>query len=249
MMVGMTPFAASPRKNAKPQAAKNLSRLSDRPRLLWTQVRFTSSNGGLFMARLTGSILLVVVFLLVAGGALMLYPWLNQAQATKIEGDKFAEDRGGEAVPFDAKRAMGYLNDICKIGPRISGSDGMKKQQELLQKHFEDKGGKVTWQKFTAKQADAREPTEMANMIVSWQPEKQRRVIICSHYDTRPIADEEKEKKRWHDPFISANDGGSGCAFLMELANHMKDLKTNVGVDFVIFDGEEFVQDRHDEYF
>ena len=47
---------------------------------------------------------------------------------------------------------MGYLADVCKIGPRISGTDGMKKQQELLQKHFEDLGGKVTWQKFTAQQ-------------------------------------------------------------------------------------------------
>ena len=42
-------------------------------------------------------------------------------------------------------------------------------------------------------------------------------------------------------PFVSANDGGSGIALLMELAHHMKDLDTNVGVDFVFFDGEEYV--------
>ena len=36
----------------------------------------------------------------------------------------------------------------------------------------------------------------------------------------------------------------------MELANHMKDLKTNVGVDFVLFDGEEFIFDaKRDKYF
>ena len=44
--------------------------------------------------------------------------------------EKFAADRP-VPVPFDAKRAMGYLEALCKIGPRISGSDGMKKQQEL----------------------------------------------------------------------------------------------------------------------
>jgi glutaminyl-peptide cyclotransferase len=193
----------------------------------------------------------LIVFLLVAaGGALMLlHPWSTKAESTKIEADKFGEDRpGADPVPFDAKRAMGYLEQVCKIGPRISATDGMAKQQELLKKHFEDKGAKVTFQKFTARQRD-REPVEMANMIISWQPDKPRRVILCSHYDTRPIADQEPQQKKWHEPFISANDGGSGVALLMELANHMKDQKTNVGVDFVLFDGEEYIFKQGDAYF
>jgi glutaminyl-peptide cyclotransferase len=208
------------------------------------------------MARLTGSISLVILFLVAGGVALMVYLGSGKAEATKaeapnLEGDKFAEDRAGAGVPFDAKRAMGYLEDLCKIGPRISGSDGMKKQQELLTKHFEDKGGKVTVQKFTGRQP-GRDPVEMANLIVSWQPDKERRVILCSHYDTRPIADQEPMRKRWQDPFISANDGGSGVALLMELGNHMKDLNNNVGVDFVFFDGEEMIYDPEpgkNEYF
>ena len=43
---------------------------------------------------------------------------------------------------------MGYLEALCKIGPRMSGTDGMKKQQELLEKHFTELGGKVTYQRF-----------------------------------------------------------------------------------------------------
>src|SRR5207302_3601787 len=72
-------------------------------------------------------------------------------------------------------------------------------------------------------------------------PENKRRVILCSHYDTRPIADQEPDERKWHDTFLSANDGGSGVALLMECAHQMKDLKTNVGVDFVLFDGEEYI--------
>jgi Zn-dependent M28 family amino/carboxypeptidase len=124
----------------------------------------------------------------------------------------------------------------------------MKKQQELLAKHFEALGGKVSWQKFTATQRERR-PVDMANLIVSWNPDKERRVILCSHYDTRPIADQEPDRRKWNDDFLSANDGGSGVALLMELAHHMKDLKLEVGVDFVFFDGEEYVFDRRDEYF
>jgi hypothetical protein len=163
----------------------------------------------------------------------------------------FASDRpGGETpVAFDSKRAMGYLEDICKIGTRMSGSDGMKKQQDLLEKHFTDLGAKITWQKFSARQRSRPKPIEMANLVVSYFPERTTRVILCSHYDTRPQADQEENRRLWREPFVSANDGGSGIALLMELANHMKDLKTDVGVDFVFFDGEEYVWERDDDYF
>src|SRR5262245_16683330 len=45
---------------------------------------------------------------------------------------EFAQDRGGGAgelpkpIEIDAKRAMGYLEMICDIGPRQSGTPGMK---------------------------------------------------------------------------------------------------------------------------
>jgi len=150
----------------------------------------------------------------------------------------FAADRDGG---FDAGRALGYLKEICKIGPRISGTEGMKRQQELLAKHFEAQGGKVEFQRFSAQQKSKNQPTPMANLIVSWHPDRRRRVILSSHYDTRPIADQEKDRNKWHEEFVSANDGGSGVALLMELAHHMKDLQTEVGVDFVLFDGEEYI--------
>jgi hypothetical protein len=150
---------------------------------------------------------------------------------------------------FDGKRALKYLEAICDIGPRQSGTAGMRKQIELVTKHFEDLGAKVEVQTFPAKQLSRANEVEMKNLVIRFWPERERRVILCSHYDTRPIADQEPDKRKWRETFLSANDGGSGVAFLMELGNHMKDLKSNVGVDFVLFDGEEFVFDRSDEYF
>jgi hypothetical protein len=196
----------------------------------------------------------VSVPVLLALGLLMFPHLFGSAESSAKPGDDaFAADRDGGAtavpVDFDAKRAMGYLEAICKIGPRISGTEGMKKQQELLEKHFKGHGGTVTYQRFSAKQRSQRKPVEVANMVVSYHPDRARRVILCSHYDTRPLADQEPNPRRWRDPFVSANDGGSGVALLMELAHHMKDLKTTVGVDFVFFDGEEYVFDRRDKYF
>jgi glutaminyl-peptide cyclotransferase len=162
--------------------------------------------------------------------------------------DEFAGDRP-VPVAFDAKRAMGYLQTLCKIGPRISGSAGMKKQQELLDKHFTKLGGKVEWQRFSARQRSQRAEVPMAILIVRWHPERKRRVILCSHYDTRPLADQEPDPRKRRLPFVSANDGGSGVALLMELAHHIKDIKTTVGIDFVFFDGEEMVYEKNDDYF
>lgn len=157
-------------------------------------------------------------------------------------------------VKFDADRALKYLKQLCDLGPRISGTEAMKKQQELIEKHFKDLGATVTRQEFKGKQLSRKEPTEMVNLIISWHPEKTRRVLISTHYDTRPIADQEKNPKNWNKPFISANDGTSGVAFLMELGHHMKELKSEFGVDFVLFDGEEYVFETYqtggdDKYF
>jgi glutaminyl-peptide cyclotransferase len=200
--------------------------------------------------------LFVVAALLALGGFRMLH---TLSKAELPFGEPVALGVGQGSVPpdarpvsFDGKRAMGYLESICKIGPRISGTEGMKKQEELVKKHFEALGATVEFQRFRAQQESQPRPVDMANMIISWHPERERRVLLCSHYDTRPIADQEPDVRKWREPFISANDGGSGVAFLMELGNHMKNLKTEIGVDFVLFDGEEYIFDPgpgHDKYF
>jgi glutaminyl-peptide cyclotransferase len=160
--------------------------------------------------------------------------------------DGFAQDKaaGGpemKAVPFDAGRALAYLKQLCDIGPRVSGTDGMKKQQEVLTAHFEKHGATVTRQEFPAKQHSRKDKVGMTNLIASWHPDRPRRVILCSHYDTRPMAHEEPDRRSWNRPFISANDGTSGVAMFMEMAHHLKDVPTAVGVDLVLFDGEEYI--------
>jgi hypothetical protein len=128
----------------------------------------------------------------------------------------------------------------------------MGRQQELIEAHFRKLGAKVAWQRFEARQRSRPQPVKMANGIVTFHPDRERRVILCCHYDTRPIADQEPDRRRWTEPFASANDGTSGVAFLMEFGRHVKSLNLAVGVDFVFFDGEEYVFDPRpgaDKYF
>jgi glutaminyl-peptide cyclotransferase len=155
--------------------------------------------------------------------------------------DQFGQDRGGApveapmAIPFDGERAMKYLQALCV-------------------KHFEAHGATVTRQTFEAKQKSRPKAVTMTNLIAQFHPDRPRRIILCAHYDTRPQADEDKAEN-WNKPFLSANDGTSGVAFLMEMAHHLKAWPMSFGVDIVLFDGEEYIFEKGrafgqgDEYF
>lgn len=143
--------------------------------------------------------------------------------------------------PFDGLRAYQYLQELCELGPRYSGSAAMQRQQEMLVAHFTKAGGKVSRQEFRAKNPLGG-TVDMANIIVQWHPERKDRILLAAHYDTRPLPDEDPNPQaREHGTFIGANDGASGTAVLMELAHLMPGLDSKFGVDFVLFDGEELV--------
>ena len=197
------------------------------------------------MSRRTWLIATLGVFALL-GGILVFFHPLAAKPKKEDSGDPAARKAG----PFDGDRALAYLSALCDLGPRVSGSDAMTKQQEIVQKHFEKHGATVTLQKFQGKQPSRDRAVPMVNMIASFNPERKTRVIVSGHYDTRPIADQETNVRDWTKPFASANDGTSTVAFMMELADHVKDLKTEVGVTFVLFDGEEYIHDRvKDKFF
>jgi len=127
----------------------------------------------------------------------------------------------------------------------------MEKQQALVKAHFEKLGGKVSVQQFRAKNPLGGEQVPMANIIVEWHPERKERILLGAHYDTRPLPDRDPDPaQRRGGVFLGANDGASGVAVLMELAHLMKKMDGPLGIDFVLFDGEELVYlDERDPYF
>src|SRR5437868_4373832 len=125
------------------------------------------------MNGITWRVLIALSGLALAGG-----PMSQWSRAGK---DGFAADRDGG---FNASRCLGYLTELCKLGPRISGTPAMTLQQAKLQKHFELLGATVQLQHFTARQKSRPQPVDMANLIVTWHPDRPRRVILCTHYDT-----------------------------------------------------------------
>lgn len=150
--------------------------------------------------------------------------------------------------PVDGARSYTWLQRVCELGARPSGSPSMRRQQELLTEHFQGLGARVELQTFDVRHPLDGSAVTMGNLIAQWHPERPQRVLLCCHYDTRPFPDEDRSDPKG--TFVGANDGGSGVAVLAELAHHMRDLPGPLGVDFVLFDGEEFLFRRDsDDYF
>ena len=179
-------------------------------------------------------------------------PVLLASTAIRLHAQDASPQRAIRATnPLDGLRAFRYLEQICALGPRPSGSPGMQQQQELVRKHFETLGGNVTLQRFLAANPLGGAKVPMANVIVEWHPQRKERILLCAHYDTRPLPDRDPDPaQRRSGVFIGANDGASGVAVLMELAHLMPTLEGPIGVDFLLVDGEELVYvEGRDPYF
>lgn len=151
---------------------------------------------------------------------------------------------------FDGKRAYDHLRALCELGPRLSGSEGMDRQQRIVADHFLKLRAKVRFQSFDAPHPQTGNPVAMNNLVVSWHPQSTERVLLCCHYDTRPLPDRDPNPRLARSGvFVGANDGASGVALFMELGRHMAALKPRFGIDFVFFDGEELVYHPQDPFF
>ncbi len=181
----------------------------------------------------------LAAFGLSCGGTIAENPMISAGEASSVS--------VAHAKPFDGERAYGYLKQLCAIGPRPSGSPGMKAQQELLERHFTNLGGKVTLQRFEILHPVDRSPVPLANLIVEWFPDRTERLMLCAHYDTLPYPMLDPVDPRGI--FVGANDGASGVAILMEMAHHIPNLPVRYGIDFVLFDAEEFIFRPTDRYF
>jgi hypothetical protein len=193
-------------------------------------------------------LVLGVALFLIAGSA-GAYVMMQKPRSAGDQQTEFAAERSsGPATPvpvaFDGEQAMQYIRQICALGPRISHTPQHQQMVDMQHKHFKALGAEVVLQKFEGRQRSKPLPVPMVNLIVRFHPEKKARLLVCTHYDTRPLADNEPNQRDWHKPFLGANDGGSGVAWMMEMAKHMKQLDPMLGVDFVCFDGEEYIFDN-----
>jgi hypothetical protein len=143
------------------------------------------------------------------------------------------------SVDFDADAAFEFLRQVAEMGPRVSASEVMRRQIRFLIDHFQNLNAQVYEQHFDALDPSSGRIVKLTNLVVRWHPDRKKRLLFCCHYDTRPFPDRDNVDPRGL--FLGVNDGGSAVAVLCELGKFMNDLDGKYGIDFVFFDGEEFV--------
>jgi glutaminyl-peptide cyclotransferase len=120
-----------------------------------------------------------------------------------------APDSGPPPV-FDGDRAMQYVKDIVKFGPRPVGSANHKKVEDYITSRL--KGDQVEHDISTADTPEGKFPVH--NIIAKYPGTKDGIIVIASHYDTNyPLR---------NTSYVGANDGGSSSALLLELANQLR---------------------------
>ena len=156
---------------------------------------------------------------------------------------------GRSRMAFQGLRAYDYLVQMCAFGPRFSGSEGLGRMQAFVQDWFSRQQVTVRRQEFDYTDPQTQQVVPMVNLIVSLGPETRRRLIVGTHIDTRRWADEEPAPRARAGPVLGANDGASGAAVLLELAEILIRRPPRVRVDLVFFDGEEYAPKGSADYF
>src|SRR5207244_11472002 len=80
----------------------------------------------------------------------------------------------------------------------------------------------------------------LRNFFARFRPAATERVLLLAHWDTRPRADQSANLGQQRLPVPGANDGASGVALLLGLADVLKAKPPTVGVDLLVVGGEQY---------
>ncbi len=138
---------------------------------------------------------------------------------------------------FSADNAYAYTKTQVDFGPRIPGTKAHTECLNFIVAELEKDSLHPTIQKTKARTFDGKY-YEIDNVIAQSQPKNNVRIMLCTHWDTRPWADADTFEST--KPFDGACDGASGVGMLLEVAHHLKD--AGIGVDLVFFDLEDYGQ-------
>jgi len=139
---------------------------------------------------------------------------------------------------FNQDSAYLFVKKQVDFGPRIPNTKSHQLAGDFLIAYLKQTGAQVKVQEFESPTFDGHQ-LQLRNIIATYFPDKQKRILLAAHWDTRPFADKDHDQP--NAIFDGANDGGSGVGVLLEVARIMETAPApEVGVDIIFFDGEDW---------
>jgi glutaminyl-peptide cyclotransferase len=148
---------------------------------------------------------------------------------------------------FDGDAAFGLVQAQVDFGPRVPGSEGHARQLAWMVARLDSVAPEVAVDTFSHV-TKAGESLTLYNVVARFNPDATRRVLLLTHWDTRPRSDEAADPAQREIPIPGANDGASGTAILLELAGMLAESSPPVGVDLLFVDGEDYGPDSDDMF-
>lgn len=140
---------------------------------------------------------------------------------------------------FDADSAFSYIRTQTEFGPRVPNTTAHRECAGWLADKLRSLGAETVVQDIEVTAFDGT-IIRGFNIIGSYRPESGRRIIICSHWDSRPWADNDPDRANHRTPVDAANDGASGVGVILEIARQMQMQLPEIGVDCIFFDAEDW---------
>ncbi len=138
---------------------------------------------------------------------------------------------------FDPDSAYSYIAQQVAFGPRVPGTSAHRACGDWLVAKLQAYGAEVIEQEATVT-AFNNQRLPLRNIIASWKPDAKARILLFAHWDTRPFADRDEQRK--NEPIDGANDGGSGVGVLLEIARHISASVPELGIDILLTDVEDY---------
>lgn len=140
---------------------------------------------------------------------------------------------------FDGDAALELVHTQVGFGPRVPGTAGHARQLEWMVERLEALAAEVAVDTFTHVTA-GEESLTLFNVVARFRPEATRRILLLAHWDTRPRSEAAADSALRDTPVPGANDGASGTAVLLVLAELFAGQPPPMGVDILLTDGEDY---------
>ncbi len=164
-----------------------------------------------------------------------------ERRKSKTQSNKVQTFKPADKPLFNSDSAFQFVKDQVDFGPRVPGSTAHSKAATYFESKFNSWNWATEVQQGKATTFNGKN-IPIKNVIARTDTSNPNRILLMAHWDSRPFADRDNERKK--EAIDGANDGASGVGVLMEIARVIDSytVKPKVGVDIILFDAEDYGQ-------